>query len=241
MIAVTARWRHAIGIVLLGLASTVQARGPVSDACVVLLHGMGRTSWSMRSVARTLTRVGWRVVNQGYPSTSLPVERISAEFVPRAIAQCGRSPTRIHFVTHSLGGIIVRHYLQTHTLPPGSRIVMLAPPNHGSEVADAFRDAGWYRWLTGPAGQQLTTARNSLPNTLRPVPYDVGVIAGRRSIDPWFSPRLPGEDDGKVSVASTRLAEMRDFVAVDATHTFLMHSEEVMRYVVAFLRAGQFR
>jgi len=190
---------------------------------VILLHGMGRTAFSMRKIEKYLSNSGYRVVNDGYPSTRETVEQIARIRIPDAVAQCqDASNNKIHFVTHSLGGIIVRQYLQTNTLPPGSRIVMLSPPNHGSEIPDHFKNAFWYRWFTGPAGRQLTTAKDSLPNRLKPIDVEVGVIAGTKSWEPWFSSLIPGEDDGKVSVKSTRLAEMKDFLAVPYTHSFMM-------------------
>ncbi|MDH3326626.1 MAG: hypothetical protein OEM38_07915, partial [Gammaproteobacteria bacterium] len=148
---------------------------------------------------------------------------------------------KIHFVTHSLGGIISRYYLQTNQLPAGSRIVMLSPPNKGSEIADRFHDSTWYRWLTGPPGQQLTTDSNSLPNTLDAINYEVGVITGRDTLEPWFSRLIPGEDDGKVSVESAKLPEMKDFLVVDHTHTFIMKSDVVMVQVLNFIKHGNFK
>ncbi|MCP4312474.1 MAG: lipase, partial [Bacteroidetes bacterium] len=140
----------------------------------------------------------------------------------------------------SLGGIVTRYYLQTNSIPEGSRIVMLSPPNRGSEIADRFQNSTWYKWFTGPPGQQLTTDLNSIPNKLKPIPYDVGVIAGRRTLEPWFSKLIPGKDDGKVSVESARLDEMKDFIIVDHAHTFIMKSEDVKRQVVNFLQQGKF-
>lgn len=219
--------------------AAAEDRSP-GDECVVLLHGMGRTAFSMQPLADRLDAAGYRTVNRSYPSTTANIETIAATFIPEAVAACGPKPRRIHFVTHSLGGIVVRCYLQTHTLPPGSRIVMLAPPNQGSELADRFRDDGWYQWLNGPAGQQLGTDAQSLPNRLAPIPFEVGVIAGRRTLEPWFSMMIPGEDDGKVAVARTHLLEMRDFLAVDHGHTFVMYGTDVARQVLHFLRKGVF-
>lgn len=134
---------------------------------------------------------------------------------------------RIHFVTHSMGGILVRQYFRDHAVPEADRVVMLAPPNHGSAMVDANRDRWWFRAATGPAGQQLGTAADSLPNTLPPLPLEVGIIAGRR--------------DGKVAVDSARLAEMKDMRIVDSAHTLIMNSPAVIREVKAFLGNGAFQ
>ncbi|MDJ0740823.1 MAG: alpha/beta fold hydrolase [Gammaproteobacteria bacterium] len=207
--------------------------------CVILLHGMAQTSLSMLPMAHDLERAGYRVRNIGYPTRPHDVAELAERYLKPAIAASGtRQP--VHLVTHSLGGILARWYLQDHDLPTGSRIVMLAPPNHGSEVADVVRHWPPYRWFMGAVGQQLGTGADGIVRQLEPVCAEVGVIAGRRSIQPWFSWLLPGDDDGAVSVASTRLDEMRDFIVVDASHTLLMFNGKVRRQVRHFLRHGSF-
>lgn len=209
--------------------------------CVILLHGMGRTRFSMFNLEEYLSRLDYRVVNFGYPSRRETIEQIAKVRIPGAVAQCqDTSIKKIHFVTHSLGGIVVRQYLQTHTLPVGSRVVMLSPPNHGSEIPDHYKEVFWYRWSTGPAGQQLMTTKDSLPNRLKPINVEVGVIAGTKSVEPWFSSQIPGKDDGKVSVKRTQLDEMKDFLVVPHTHTFIMQSPEVHRQIEKFLKHGKF-
>jgi len=139
-----------------------------------------------------------------------------------------------------MGGILVRAYFRDHEVAEAGRVVMLAPPNHGSEIVDVYRDRWWFRRGTGPAGQQLGTAADSLPNTLPPLKLEVGVIAGKRSSDPWFNRLYAGDHDGKVSVASARLPEMKDMLVVDSGHTFMMNSPAVIREVKAFLKDGAF-
>ena len=214
--------------------------GKPESECVILLHGMGRTKSSMDEIEEGLSKGGYNVVNFDYPSRKETIEQIAENWIPKAIAQCPKSAEKVHFVTHSLGGIITRKYLQTNKLPSGSRIVMLSPPNQGSEVADYFKDTFWYRWFTGPVGQQLTTDSDSVPNQLAPIAYEVGVITGTRSFDPWFSILIPGTDDGKVSVERAKLAEMKDFLTVPHTHTFIMNSDEVLRQIKCFLKKGYF-
>ena len=216
-------------------------KGKLYVECVILLHGMGRTKFSMLRLEEYLSKLNYMVINFSYPSTSKTIEQIARIHIPDAVAQCqNTSIKKIHFVTHSLGGIIIRQYLQTHTLPVGSKIVMLSPPNQGSEIADHFRNVFWYRWSTGPAGQQLTTAKDSLPNRLKSINVDVGIIAGTKSIEPWFSSLIPGKDDGKVSVKRTQLDEMKDFLSVPHTHTFIMCSLKVLRQIKNFLKHGKF-
>lgn len=206
---------------------------------VILLHGMGRSRFSMALLASRLRRHGFATVNVGYPSTRKSIEWLSERYLAPAIAKC-RGMGHIHIVTHSLGGIIARYYLQEHRLPGGSRIVMLSPPNKGSEVTDAMKSHCLYKLAMGPAGQALGTADDSLPNTLRPVAEEIGIITGDRSSDPWFANLFPGANDGKVSVARSQLDEMRDFLVVRQGHTFIMNSMAVTNQVLYFLRHGRF-
>lgn len=208
---------------------------------VILLHGLGRTRVSMRWLGRQLRKNGFRIVNVGYPTLRLPVDELAARYLEPAVDECLRNADGpVHFVTHSLGAIVLRRYLQHTRLPPGSRAVMLAPPNQGSELADELREVGAYRWLTGPAGSELGTDAEGMPRRLGPIDLEVGVIAGRRSVSPLTSRILPGESDGKVRVESARLPEMADFLVVDAGHTFIMYRRTVRDAVVGFLRTGRF-
>lgn len=210
--------------------------------CVILLHGLGRTSQSMNSIARALKQDSYVVVNHSYPSRKKSIEVLAEEVVDNSITECRQlGANRIDIVTHSMGGILVRQYLQTHQVPELKRLVMLGPPNHGSEISSLYKNKRWYRWFTGHAGQQLHTGTDSLPNQLKPLTsVEIGVIAGTRSIDPWFSSRIPAPHDGKVSVASTRLAEMKDFIAVPYSHTFMANAPVVVRQIKYFLQQGGF-
>ena len=211
--------------------------------CVMLLHGLGRSSRSMKPLESALLAQGYQVWNASYPSTREPIEALAETAVSRGVEFCDAQKAQtLHVVTHSLGGILIRHYLQLRELPALHRIVMLAPPNHGSEVADQLRDWWLFKWAMGPAGQQLGTGVDSVPKQLAPIAaeVEVGIIAGQRSSDPWFSRWFSGVNDGKVSVDSTQLAEMADFRVVDQGHTHIMRGQEVIRHVLHFLETGQF-
>lgn len=207
--------------------------------CVVLIHGLGRSAASMRPIGRHLSERGYAVVSRSYASTRLTIEA-AAEGVGQDVEQCRRrGAVRIHFVTHSLGGLLLRRYFQDHEVPEAGRAVMLGPPNAGSEVADELKHHWWFRAALGPAGQALG-AREPLVFERR-LPLEVGVIAGTRSYEPWFAGCFEGRpNDGKVSVESTRLAEMADFLTVPAGHTFMVRSPAVQGQVAAFLEAGRF-
>lgn len=208
---------------------------------VILLHGMGRTSRSLHKTEKAFRGLDFNVVNQGYPSTSgrYDIEELALVFIPRALDKCDSSQP-IHFVTHSLGGILLRVYLQHHTLPTGSRAVMLAPPNQGSEVAESMRNWFLYRWLMGKPGQELGTGIESVPLALEPIDMEIGIITGNVSIEPWFSRLLAGENDGKVSVTDANLDNARDFLVVPYSHSFIMQSERVIRETVHFVQHGLF-
>jgi hypothetical protein len=193
----------------------------------------------MKPIQWALARRGYRAVAVSYPSTRFAVEQaVRSHLVPALDEIRKTSPSRIHFVTHSLGALLVRHYFSLQPPSPPGRTVMLGPPNNGSELADILKTVRAYRLLVGPAGQQLGTGAHELPRALGPARFEVGVIAGDRS--PFYSRRLPRPNDGKVTVESTRLAGMTDFVVVHHAHTWLPWSKEVIRQVLAFLEKGRF-
>ena len=208
---------------------------------MILLHGIAKSASSMKKLDAYLRRQGYRTVNFAYPSTTETIEALAEKYLPKAIEQCTKEQaSKIHFVTHSMGGIIVRQYLQNHVVPRGSRMVMLAPPNQGSELTDSLKGLTIYKWIHGPAGQELGTDPEGIPNRLKPVSIDVGVIAGNKSYNPLFSAIIPGPDDGTVAVERTKLLEMKDFLIVRSSHTFIMDNPLVMRQVVYFLENGRF-
>ncbi|HAO81062.1 MAG TPA: alpha/beta hydrolase [Verrucomicrobia subdivision 3 bacterium] len=208
---------------------------------VILLHGLCRSSRSMATMKRALSESGYQVLNVDYPSRSGSIEKLSDEAIGGAVSDCQRhGAVVIHFVTHSLGGILVRSYLTRHTIPNLGRVVMLGPPNQGSEVVDKLGLFWLFKKINGPAGNELGTDKNSMPNKLGPANFCVGVIAGNRSINWINSLLIPGRDDGKVSVERTKLAGMTDHIVIRATHPFLMRNRTVIQQTIHFLRTGQF-
>ena len=212
-----------------------------SGDCVVLLHGLGRSPHSMRHLERVFVAEGFRVENTGYRSRSAPIERLAVAAVEAGVDACSSGEVSpIHFVTHSMGGILVRAYLADRQIPQLGRVVMLAPPNQGSEIVDSLARVPGFDLLNGPAGAQLGTAPDSLPKTLGPVEFPLGVIAGTRTINPLLSQYLPNPDDGKVSVASTRVAGMSDFVTVRASHPMIIRNKKALNHAVTFIKMGHF-
>lgn len=231
-----------LAILLLGvfpLARALDTEVSTRAEDVVLLHGLMRTDRAMRPMEKRLTEAGFRVHNIRYASTQKSPESL-VEDLREKVAACCEDARVLHFVGHSLGGILIRAYLAAETPPQVGRVVMLAPPNHGSELVDVLVDSALFRWAVGPTGQQLGTDPGSLPNRLPPPTVELGVVAGTSTVNPLASAIIPGEDDGTVAVVRTELDGMTDYILVATSHTFIMRSEKVSAQVVHFLRHGRF-
>ena len=221
--------------------------------CVVLLHGLLRSDSSMATLEQALSEQGYTVVNMDYPSTEYPIEHLADTYVAQAINQChthNHSNTHstiasdidsnTHFVTHSMGGILVRDYVDRHGSAGIGRVVMLGPPNQGSEAVDKLRFLPVFGWLHGPAGLQLGTDQQSRVKQLGAVDFELGVIAGTQSINPLLSVLIPGRDDGKVSVENTKVLGMKAHKVMSVTHPMMMKNEKVIGQTVQFLATGTF-
>ena len=226
---------------LLFLIPAHPMRASEETECVILLHGLARTDSSMLKLELNLMNHGFHVVNIGYPSREKDIQTLSEETISRAINECEKvNPAKIHFVTHSMGGILVRYYLDINKIENLGRIVMLSPPNQGSEAVDKLKDYSLFKWANGPAGQQLGTDKESLPNKIGLPYYEVGIIAGDKTINPILSMIIPGEDDGKVSVERAKLKGMKDFLVVHKAHPFIMNDEDIINQVIYFIKNGIF-
>jgi len=188
---------------------------------------------------QALSDKGYSVYNVSYASTRKNIAQLAEEAIGPALKLCP-AEHKLHFVTHSLGGILVRQYLLHHAIENLGRVVMLGPPNKGSEVVDKLGDFPGFHFINGDAGLELGTGESSVPNRLGAANFDLGIIAGTRSINLILSRMIPGPDDGKVSVESTKLEGMHDHVQMEVTHPFMMRNSKVIEQVIQYLETGRF-
>lgn len=213
---------------------------PTKKETVVLLHGLMRSSKAMEKLEEQLRIEGYDVINHDYPSTTSTIEKLTDDIFKILEPKIAEAET-VHFVTHSMGGIILRDYLEDHELPNLGRVVMMAPPSSGSEVTDKLGNIFLYKWINGPAGDQLGTGTNSHPLRLKVPEFELGIIAGDRSINPILSMLIPGADDGKVAVARVRPEQYTDFIQLHTTHATMMWNRPVIEQTIFFLNEGCFK
>ena len=210
-----------------------------SQECVVLLHGLARVSNSMGELETKLGRAGYHAVSINYPSRKYTIDVLAHDAANRGIMGCEEVET-IHFVTHSLGGILVRYYLEKNIIENLGRVVMLGPPNQGSEIVNGMLAVPGFKLFGGPTGIALGSGEGHIPDSLGPVEFDLGVIAGSTNINPLSLLFIEGENDSIVSVESTKVNGMNAHLVLPVTHTFMMRNNEVIDNVIHYLKTGSF-
>ncbi|MBL8024977.1 MAG: alpha/beta hydrolase [Fibrobacteres bacterium] len=211
----------------------------IAKECVILVHGLARTSKSFNKLEKVLSGKGYNVINVDYDSRKHSISDL-ADLALAPILKNTAEYDKVNFVTHSMGGIIVREYFSKKTINNLGRVVMLGPPNKGSEVAENLKEWSFYKLINGPAGGELGIDSSSTPNKLGPVNFELGVIAGDRSINWINSMMIKGADDGKVSIESTKITGMVDHIIIHTTHPLMMKNEYVIDQVIYFLKNGKF-
>lgn len=210
---------------------------------VLILHGITMNGFFMSGIAGHLKRKGREVINVTYPSRAKGFEALCDEFVKPAIDSSKTG--KVDAVVHSMGGLLLRLYAEKYGTAKIGRVVMIATPNHGSEVADYLRPLGPYKWYHGEAGQNLGTTKDDMPGRLKDsIDFDCGVIAGNNR---WFHApttllaKIPLPNDGIVSVASTKINGMKDHVEVWGDHTLMCWMPSVWRLASTYLEKGSFK
>ena len=207
---------------------------------VVVLHGLVRSSASMHKISQSISDRGYTVCNVQYPSRQQTIKELATNTVAREIKQClGTTERSLNFVTHSMGGIVVRQIAKSTDIKI-NRVVMLSPPNRGSELVDKLQIIPIFKFINGEAGLSLNTQPDSVPNTLGKVNFAAGIIIGNKSTNPLYSYLIPGEDDGKVSVERARVKGMQDFLVVPNSHSWIMNDDAVIEQTLNFLDDGKF-
>jgi pimeloyl-ACP methyl ester carboxylesterase len=223
------------------LAEIKQAQNltPMSGQAVIVVHGILRTSGTFAAMYPALGRAGYTVVEFEYPSTRFGIVEAAGDL--RQIIESLEGIEEINFVVHSMGGLVVRAYLKEHRDPRIKRMVMLAVPNQGAEMADLLRWSYAVRFLLGPAVRQLVTDRNGLIPTL-PIPdFEFAIIAGARGHKSGFNPLIPGDDDILVTVASAQLPGATDSMTVRSFHRLIPGNAETIDATIRFLQTGSLR
>lgn len=208
---------------------------------VVLLHGISRTALSFRKMQTALEAAGFATLNIDYPSRHHALEALAEHINPAVIQLAANTEGQIHFVGHSMGGLLARVYISRYRPQRLGRVVMLGTPNGGSEIADRLKNVSLYRAWFGPAGEQLVTTRDAATSALfPPVDYPVGIIAGNRSVDPTAALFLQKPHDGRVSVENTKLDGMTDHIVIGTAHPWLPGNRVAIAQTIAFLKDGRF-
>lgn len=211
------------------------------NECVVLVHGLWRSGFAMRTLANEFEAKGYHTVSIDYPSTEKDIPTLAEQHLSPGVRKCQQQrASKIHLVSHSMGGILIRAYLQTHALPEGSRVVMMSPPNQGSALTEAFGKHLWYQNLVGPAATSLTKQTHGIITKLQPIKQELGIIAAYRKWSIWPSSWLPAPNDGTVSVENMKLPEMDDFIMINSGHAVMRNNDQVMYQAIHFIQQGHF-
>jgi pimeloyl-ACP methyl ester carboxylesterase len=206
----------------------------------LLLHGHGRTGLSMGLLAARLQAAGWDTLAPSYGfRRSLPA---ILDVLKGPVASFAADRESLDIVTHSMGGLVARALITAHRPANLRRVVMLAPPNRGSELADLLASLNLAETILGPAHSHLLTRRSAADEALLgPVDYELGIVAGNRSLGPIPARILPPPHDGKVSVLATHLAGMADHIVVPVPHTLMTAHPLTGAQALHFLRHGRFQ
>ena len=207
---------------------------------VYVIHGFGGFALQMEKINQELIHEGYVTENYSYPSFTEELDSVGLDLYQKVKQD---NYDTVSFVTHSMGALVVRSMYQyldsTVHFPVIFRIVMLAPPNKGTEMADMYSNST-IKFLLGPNVEHMKTDSSSYANKL-PIPTcEVGIIAGVRGKKPWFNPFLKEDNDGNVSLSLTTLGNEKDRIIVNAPHGLMTQQKKVIKLIIAFMKTGAF-
>jgi hypothetical protein len=220
---------------------------PPRGKVVITMHGLLRSRSQLDGLAKFLREEGgYEVINFGYASSRSEVGE-HAEALARVVDHCGEAK-EINFVAHSLGNIVLRHYLGDCETgahgqklnPKIKRIVMLGPPNNGAEMAKRFAENNLFKMVWGKSGQQLADRWGALQPKLCTPPCEFGIIAGASGTDIGWNPLVTGDDDMVVGVNETKLGGATDFLTLKVIHGEMMDNAAVRKATLNYLQQGYF-
>ena len=208
---------------------------------VIVIHGFARRAQSMEPLVHKVHQAGYEVRNVGYASISQSVDEIKTEVFSKFDQYISKNPEKkIHFVGHSLGGLLVRAYLDQKKLKNLGSVVLMGTPNKGTSLVNEHEDKWYFAWL-GPVIAELGVDNSQFLKTLKAPYYTVGVIAGSKPYSRWSSETLKGQNDGLVAVESTKLEGMSDFIVIDVNHSRMKRDPKVIEQVIYFLKNSEFK
>jgi len=209
---------------------------------VIVLHGVARSNSSMDKVATSIAKnePKFEVHNIDYESTYYSFEELVDKLHKDITKVRTNKKMKINFVGYSMGSLMIRYYIQKYRPENLGRVVMLAPPNKGSEAADFFKDNILFKEIFGEAGQKMGTKEDSIIHQLKEADFELGIIAGDRSVDPISSFVIPGPDDGKVAIDKTKIKGMKEHIIIHTSHTFIIYNDNAIRQTIFFLKNGRF-
>lgn len=206
---------------------------------VVLLHGILKSSKCMKSFEKAFLECNYKVLNIDYPSTKLDILSI-VDFIKPQIIEFSNSVDRLHFVGHSLGGLIIRTLLNQYNFTNLGRVVLIGTPNKGTKLADFFKNFWLYKKLFGPAGQQLTTNQKDIKTSLGNIKYEMGIIAGLFKYNFFTNLIIKSPSDGLVSIESTKTDGTKQHIIIPSEHLKLTKNKRVIEHTIKFIETGSF-
>ena len=210
------------------------------EESVIVIHGFARRARSMDIIAAEIHKAGYEVRNVDYASLNQNITDIKEDVFEKFNQYISENQNKkIHFVGHSLGGLLIRSYLGENKINNLGSVVLMGTPNKGTPLVNEYQDKWYFSWL-GPVVSELGVDTSDFLKTLQAPYYTVGVIAGNKPYT-RFATSLKGSNDGMLTVESAQLEGMRDFIVIDVNHASMKRNPRVIEQVIHFLKHSQFK